>query len=65
MELVTVLVSAFVGMSAAFFLALGIIDQLPEVSIRGIRRSERPLFRTLSVARDPLIPRRIRQTILD
>jgi hypothetical protein len=65
MELVIALVSAFVGVSAAFFLSLGVYDLVPEAWLRVGRWRQRALYGTFSIARNPLIPRRIRQTPLD
>ena len=65
MELVVALVSAFVGVSAAFFLSIGVYDLVPDAWLRLARWRHRALFGTMSLARNPLIPRRIRQTPLD
>ena len=65
MELVVALVSAFVGVSAAFFLSIGVYDLVPDAWLRLARWRQRALFGTMSLARNPLIPRSIRQTPLD
>jgi hypothetical protein len=65
MELVVALVSAFVGVSAAFFLSIGVYDLVPDARTRLARWRQRALFGTMSLARNPLLPRSIRQTPLD
>jgi hypothetical protein len=65
MELIVALFSAFVGVGAAFFLSLGVYDLVPDGWLRVGRWRQRALFGTFSLARNPLIPRRIRQTPLD
>jgi hypothetical protein len=65
MEVVIALFSAFIGVSAAFFLSIGVYDLVPEAWLRMGRWRQRALYGTLSLARHPLIPRRIRQTPLD
>jgi hypothetical protein len=65
MELVVALVSALVGVSAAFFLSIGTYDLVPDAWLRFGRWRQRALYGSFSLARNPLIPRRIRQTPLD
>ena len=65
MELVVALVSALIGVSAAFFLSIGVYDLVPDAWLRVGRWRQRALYGTFSLARNPLIPRRIRQTPLD
>jgi hypothetical protein len=64
MDLIVPLVSAFIGVSAAFLLTLGISDHLPEAWLR-FRARKRLALDALASARHPLIPRTIRQTQLD
>ncbi|HET8784042.1 MAG TPA: hypothetical protein VFM38_00285 [Candidatus Limnocylindrales bacterium] len=65
MELAVALMSAFLGLSAAFFLTVGTYDLFPDAWLRMGRWRQRALFGTASMARNPLIPRSIRQTPLD
>ena len=65
MELAVALMSAFLGLSAAFFLTVGTYDLVPDAWLRIGRWRQRALFGTASTARNPLIPRSIRQTPLD
>ena len=65
MELAVALMSAFLGLSAAFFLTVGTYDLFPDAWLRMGRWRQRALFGTASTARNPLIPRSIRQTPLD
>jgi len=65
MELAVALMSAFLGLSAAFFLTVGTYDLVPDAWLRVGRWRQRALFGTASTARNPLIPRSIRQTPLD
>jgi hypothetical protein len=64
MELVVPLVSALVGVSAAFFLTVGLYDLLPSAWTQVLRGRGRTVD-AFSTARYPLIPRTIRQTPLD
>ena len=65
MELVVALVSALVGLSAAFFLTIGTYDLVPDAWLRVARWRQRALFGATSLARHPMLPRSIRQTPLD
>lgn len=65
MELVVALMSAALGLSAAFFLTIGTYDLFPDAWLRVGRWRQRALFGTASTARNPMIPRSIRQTPLD
>lgn len=65
MELVVALMSAALGLSAAFFLTIGTYDLFPDAWLRVGRWRQRALFGTPSIARNPMIPRSIRQTPLD
>ena len=65
MELVVAFMSAALGLSAAFFLTIGTYDLFPDAWLRVGRWRQRALFGTASTARNPMIPRSIRQTPLD
>jgi hypothetical protein len=65
MELVVIVVSALIGLSAAFFLTIGTYDLVPDAWLRVARYRQRALFGTLSMTRRPMLPRTIRQTPLD
>jgi hypothetical protein len=64
MELVVPLVSALVGVSAAFFLTVGLYDLAPAAWTQVLRGRGRTVD-ALASARYPLMPRTIRQTPLD
>ncbi len=65
MELVVSIVSALIGLSAAFFLSISFYDMRPEVWAH-LRRPRSPAaLDALSMQRYPLLPRTIRQTQLD
>jgi hypothetical protein len=65
MELVVAIVSALIGLSAAFFLSISFYDLLPDGWLR-IGRPRHPAgLGPLSMRRNPLIPRTIKQTSLD
>jgi uncharacterized membrane protein len=63
MELVVPLVAALVGVSAAFFLTVGTYDLFPEAWTRVLQGRGRTVD-ALANARNPLLPRTIRQTSL-
>lgn len=65
MELVIALMSAALGLGAAFFLTIGTYDLFPDAWLRFGRWRQRALFGTASTVRDPMIPRTIRRTPLD
>ncbi|HEX5074440.1 MAG TPA: hypothetical protein VFW03_14585, partial [Gemmatimonadaceae bacterium] len=65
MELVVAFMSAALGLSAAFFLTIGTYDLFPDAWLKFGRWRQRALFGTASTARNPMIPRSIRQTPLD
>lgn len=65
MELVVAFVSALIGLSAAFFLSIGVYDLVPDAWLRVGRWRQRALFGSWSVSRNPMIPRSIRHTPLD
>jgi hypothetical protein len=65
MELAVALMSAFVGLSAAFFLTIGTYDLFPDAWLRMGRWRQRALFGTASTVRNPMIPRTIRRTPVD
>jgi hypothetical protein len=64
MELVVPLVSALVGVSAAFFLTVGLYDLVPSAWTQVLRGRGRTVD-AFNTAPYPLIPRTIRQTPLD
>jgi hypothetical protein len=65
MELVVALMSAALGLSAAFFLTIGTYDLFPDAWLKFGRWRQRALFGTASTLRNPMIPRSIRRTPLD
>ena len=65
MELVVALMSAALGLSAAFFLTIGTYDLFPDAWLKFGRWRQRALFGTASTIRNPMIPRSIRRTPLD
>jgi hypothetical protein len=65
MEVVVPLVSAFLGVSVAFFLSIGVYDLVPDAWLRGRGARTRITLDALAAARHPLIPRTIHQTALD
>ena len=64
MELVVPIVSALLGVSAAFFLTVGLYDLVPAAWTQVLRGRGRTAS-ALASARYPLMPRTIRQTLLD
>jgi hypothetical protein len=64
MELVVAFVSALIGLSAAFFLSIGVYDLVPESWLR-FARGGRKALDPFALARRPMIPRSIEQTPLD
>jgi hypothetical protein len=65
MELIVALMSAALGLSAAFFLTIGTYDLFPDAWLKFGRWRQRALFGTASTLRNPMIPRSIRRTPLD
>ena len=65
MELVVALLSAALGLSAAFFLTIGTYDLVPDAWLRVGRWRQRALFGTASTARNPMLPRTIQRTSVD
>jgi hypothetical protein len=65
MDLIVPFVAALLGMSAGFFLLIGVYDLLPEGWLRVVRGRPRVALDALAMARRPLIPRTIRHTSLD
>jgi hypothetical protein len=64
MDLAIAIISALIGMSAAFFLSLSFYDMLPEGWTQRIRGRSSSL-RSLASSRYALTPRSIRRTPLD
>jgi hypothetical protein len=66
MDLIVPFVAALLGMSAAFFLVIGVHDLLPEGWLLRVGRGRTgAALDALAMARRPLIPRTIRHTPLD